>query len=130
MCQRKQQAEASTDSCLGLQHWKQRWQLRSLQFFIALPEQNHRGGEKLPPSSPNSQPGEMPLQLILDRDGVHVSWEGMPQAGSHQILTPPMCQTQSTDTPGLLTLPALALPGGSQLPPKSFILQFRDTAHL
>lgn len=72
----------------------------------------------------------MPLQLRLDRDGVHVSWEGMPQAGSHQIMAPPMCQMQSTETPGLLTLPALALPGDSQPPPKSFALQFKDIAHL
>lgn len=61
---------------------------------FAAPQSRTAGEERgFSPPQPNSQPGEMPLQLGLDRIGLHVSWEGIPQAGLQQILmAPAWCQ--------------------------------------
>lgn len=61
---------------------------------FAAPQSRTAGEERgFSPPQPNSQPGEMPLQLGLDRIELHVSWEGIPQAGLQQILmAPAWCQ--------------------------------------
>lgn len=121
--QRKQQAQP------GPRYWEQSWQPGSLQLSQLPPEQNCREGEGLSPSPAQFQAWCDTTTAGTRQNGVHVSWERIPQAG---VLRTPMapagCQAQGHLERS--TLPALAPPGDPTPPAKSFVLQSREPALL